>query len=216
LESLSCEEVDKPKLWHSRGYLPHFDAPGMIQHVTFHLGDSLPREAITRMQCELDSMPDEQQAIQRRRRIQVLLDSGMGSCVLLHGKCAKIVEDALLFGDDERYRLLAWAIMPNHVHVLIEQAKGWSLSKVVQSWKRHAARQIHLLGLPSCARQGSDPLWQRDYWDRFIRDEGHFLTTKKYIEDNPVMAGLCTVAAGWRWGSARLGGGPSTTRQLLK
>ncbi|MEN8178888.1 MAG: hypothetical protein ABFS39_09725 [Pseudomonadota bacterium] len=48
---------------------------------------------------------------------------------------AWIVEDSLLFGDGERYRLLAWVVMPNHVHVLIEQFNGWPLGKPVQSWK---------------------------------------------------------------------------------
>jgi hypothetical protein len=46
-------------------------------------------------------------------------------------------------------------------------------------------------------------LWQRDYWDRFIRNDRHFDTAKKYIEDNPVMAGLAATPEAWPWGSAR-------------
>jgi hypothetical protein len=60
------------------------------------------------------------------------------------------------------------------------------------------------------------PLWQRDYWDRFIRNEGHFLTAKRYIEQNPVEAGLADSAEQWEWGSARFQGMPdvpSTTRR---
>lgn len=199
--------------WYSHGYLPHFDAPGLIQHITFHLADSLPHAAIDRLWHEVESLPKERQSVERRKRIQVLLDSGLGSCVLQDADCARIIESSLLFGDDRRYRLLAWVVMPNHVHVLIEQHDTWPLAKVVQSWKRHTSRKIHNLttipgwpsGSPSCTRPDSNPLWQRDYWDRFIRNEKHLLTTIRYIENNPVAAGLCDTPEEWEWSSASSG-----------
>lgn len=43
--------------WYSRGYLPHVDGVGLIQHITFHLADSLPREAIARMQQDWLAIP---------------------------------------------------------------------------------------------------------------------------------------------------------------
>lgn len=219
----------------SQGYfrkpLPHIDVPGLIQHITFHLADSLPRSAIERMEQELASLPEAKREIAHRQRIQELLDSGLGSCVLGEPVCAEIVQDSLLFGDGDRYHLFAWVVMPNHVHVLIEQIPGWPMWKVVQSWKRHTSRQIHRLGLPSlvpgsssCTRpaQPARPdtdcnsviptnadyksarpaLWQRDYWDRFIRNDRHFLIAKRYIEENPVVAGLATSPEAWSWGSA--------------
>ena len=199
--------------WQSRGYVPHFDGVDMIQHITFHLEDSLPQEAIARMQRELDVLPEEQRPKEQRQRIQNLLDAGRGSCILRRDECAGIVQDSLLFGDGTRYRLLAWVIMPNHVHVLIQQ-NGFPLAKIVQSWKRHTSREIHRLGSPSCTRlvvnssrvQLGDTreirgLWQREYWDRYIRDERHFLTTKSYIEQNPVKAGLVKDVRDWLWGN---------------
>ncbi len=210
------------KDWYSRGYLPHFDVCGLIQHITFHLADSLPDEAIKRMHSALDALPEISRPVEKRKRIQGLLDAGMGSCLLAQPDCARIVEDTLLFGDAERYRLLCWSIMPNHTHVLIEQQPGWPLGKVVQSWKRHTSRQIHRLGFalgsPSCTRHAmynlalpdletpekASALWQRDYWDRFIRNEQHLLTARHYIEQNPVQAGLVENASQWHWGSARL------------
>jgi putative transposase len=194
--------------WYSRGYLPHFDGVDMIQHVTFHLADSLPAEAVERMSRELDALPEEQRSRERRQRIQDLLDAGIGSCLLRNHASAGIVQDSLLFGDGNRYRLLAWVIMPNHVHVMIQQI-GWPLAKIVQSWKRHTSREIHrLLGVPSCTRpdKGAEHtpaipgLWQREYWDRYIRDERHFLAAKSYIEQNPVRAGLVADSTDWRWG----------------
>lgn len=211
-----------------RKRLPHFDVPGLIQHITFHLADSLPSSAIARMQQELAAIPEAKREVARRQRIQELLDSGLGSCVLGEAASAQIVQDSLLFGDGDRYHLLAWVVMPNHVHVLIEQIPGWPLAKVVQSWKRHTSRQIHrlTLGSPSCTRLDADcksaipaevpsctrpdadcksaipALWQRDYWDRFIRNDRHFQIAKHYIENNPVAAGLATSPEAWPWSSA--------------
>ncbi|VFN07079.1 MAG: type I restriction enzyme, R subunit/putative DNA methylase [Candidatus Kentron sp. G] len=191
---------DEVKGWYSRGYLPHFDAPGLIQHITFHLADSLPRDAVERMQYEIGQIQEKARISARRKRIQELLDSGLGSCVLRDTDCARIVQDSLLFGDGSRYRLLAWVIMPNHVHVLLEQFPGWPLSKVVQSWKRHTSREIRLLSESSGrARRPSTPLWQRDYWDRFIRNERHYSAARAYIENNPIIAGLTSVPYLWPW-----------------
>jgi len=198
--------------WYSRGYLPHFDAAGLVQHLTFHLADSLPWTAIERMQAQIASLPVEHQSVERRKRIQDLLDSGLGTCILRHDDCARVVEDSLVFGDGTRYRLLCWSIMPNHVHVLIQQMAEWPLAKVVQSWKRHTSRELHRIG-GMCHLGGlPNPLWQRDYWDRFIRDERHFNVAKSYVEDNPVKAGLVTAPELWGWGSARFVL-PSATRR---
>ena len=51
-------------------------------------------------------------------------------------------------------------------------------------------------------QRGSPAFWQRDYWDRFIRDERHFDATKMYIESNPVAAGLVNNPVDWPWSSA--------------
>jgi putative transposase len=97
-----------PKGWYSRGYLPHLDAPGLLQSVTLHLGDSLPPRGpgspLRRNQ------PDDPQ---RLRRIAALLDAGHGACWLRRPDIARLVEDALLYFDGARYRRLCWVIMPN-------------------------------------------------------------------------------------------------------
>ncbi len=43
----------KQGTWYSRGYIPHRDEPGLIQGITFHLGDSLPQSVLSRLQEEL-------------------------------------------------------------------------------------------------------------------------------------------------------------------
>jgi REP element-mobilizing transposase RayT len=72
--------------------------------------------------------------------------------------------------DGQRYRLLAWVVMPNHVHVLIETMTGHTLAAVLHSWKSYTAKEANrLLG-----RTGD--FWQPEYFDRFIRDDRHFLS----------------------------------------
>jgi REP element-mobilizing transposase RayT len=70
------------------------------------------------------------------------MDAGHGSCILREPAIAQIVQDALLFFDAERYRVFAWTVMPNHVHVLFQPCNGWSVAKIVASWKKFTARSI--------------------------------------------------------------------------
>jgi putative transposase len=175
------------KGWHSRGYLPHFDSEDTIQFVTYRLADSLPKEALARIRfaAQPESLRDE------------MLDCGWGACWLGRPDIAELVENAFLAFDGSRYRLHAWTIMPNHVHVLISGVAGVTLGSIVSSWKRFTAREANR----QLGRNGA--FWQDDYWDRFIRNEEHFFATIDYIDQNPVKAGLADQPRLWSWGSAR-------------
>jgi REP element-mobilizing transposase RayT len=176
------------KGWYSRGYLPHFDSAETIQFVTFRLADSLPK-AVAEV---LAKLPNSLAETDHR------LDGGLGSCWLKEPSVAQVVEEAILHFDGRCYRLLAWCIMPNHVHVVVEPIEGNHIGGIVHSWKSFSADQANrLLG-----RSGS--FWHRDYFDRFIRDEGHLTRTIEYVENNPVKAGLVTTIAEWRWSSGRM------------
>jgi REP element-mobilizing transposase RayT len=184
------------KGWHSRGYLPHFDAGNIIQFVTFRLHDSVPAAVIDQWKQELhwssETSPDSKEAVLLRKKIAEFEDSGKGACYLRDERIAKLVQDALECFDGERYRLIAWCIMPNHVHVLTE-VKRHSLSDIVHSWKSFTAHKSNkLLG-----RTGK--FWMPDYFDRFIRNQQHFASTVEYIRQNPVKAGLVDAPEKWPW-----------------
>ena len=109
-----------------------------------------------------------------------MLDSGLGSCVLRDVNNAKVVADALLFFDKNRYHMGDFIIMPNHVHLLVKPCEGWTLSHLLQSWKRHTSREINL-------RIGhSGKLWQPESYDHVIRNEQQLLRIQKYIKENPI------------------------------
>ena len=165
--------------WHERGYLPHFDRGDVVQAITYRLGDSLPGHV------EVD-----------RRRFQSLLDGGRGSCILRRPDIAREIVDAWLHFDAIRYRLHAWVVMPNHVHVVATIYRGYPLSRVVHSWKSFTAHRIRTL----TGQTGR--IWHPDYWDRFIRDDQHFLNAVDYVEQNPVFAGLAVNPEDWPFSSA--------------
>jgi len=56
--------------WYSRGYLPHRDAVGLTQSITFRLADSLPGERLKQWEQELASLPENRRLVERARRIQ--------------------------------------------------------------------------------------------------------------------------------------------------
>ena len=174
--------------WRSRGYLPHFDSPEIVQHIVFRLADARPPPVM----AETRSLPPSK----RNARILEALWRGHGARLLSNPVLAEIVQDAVLHFDGQRYRLLAWCIMPTHVHVLVEQMEGHTLSAVVRSWKSFAAKAANeVLG-----RSGS--FWASEYYDRFMRNEAHLETSRAYIVNNPVIAGLCKLPEDWRYSSA--------------
>jgi putative transposase len=149
------------KGWHSRGYLPHFDSAETIQFVTFRLADSLPRAVAESLARSPDNLAETDRS----------LDGGLGACWLREPAIAQMIQDAILHFDGQRYRLLAWCIMPNHVHVVVEPTEGNRLGAIVHTWKSFSAAQANR----TLGRRG--PFWHRDYFDRFIRDEGHLART---------------------------------------
>jgi REP-associated tyrosine transposase len=187
---------ESPQGWHSRDYLPHFDQPGLIQSITFRLADALPAEKLKHWELELAHETDLVRDLEKKRRVEAWIDAGHGECWLREDGMAQIVEDALLHFDGTRYRLLVWTVMPNHVHALIETMEDWALGSILHSWKTWTARKIN------AQLQRAGAVWQREYHDRYVRDGEHLANVTKYIEQNPVKAGLCAEAKAWRWGSA--------------
>lgn len=104
----------------------------------------------------------------------------------------------MLHGHGFEYELLAWCVMPNHVHVLVHMREGHALGDSVRAWKSVSARHFVKAGLAASATG----VWQRDYWDRYIRDESHLSDCVAYIHANPVKAGWVKTADAWPWSSA--------------
>lgn len=185
-----------PEEWR-KGNLPHRDKKNLVQFITFRLADSLPKEVLSEIEQNIKRLPEEEYKIEKRKLAEKYLNKGLGSCALQHQEMAQTMMEALQHHDGDKYELLAWSIMPNHVHVLIKTMD--SLSKIIQSWKSFTGKwalknnKRYNLGIAPKA----DKFWMAEYWDRFIRDENHFNSTINYILNNPKKANLSeeTIAA---------------------
>ena len=179
----------------SENRLPHWQQRGAVYFVTFRLADSIPSHLLRDWSRERDTWiglhPQPWAATTEREyhtrfsgRIEELLDSGYGSCVLGRSACAAVVDRALGHFEGQRISRISSIVMPNHVHVLFVQNAESSLQKILQSWKSYSARMIN----PMVGNEM--PLWQRDYFDRLVRDSRHFANCVRYIRRNPAKANL--------------------------
>jgi REP element-mobilizing transposase RayT len=160
------------------------------------LGDALPQTVLDEWRIELEREGGPEIDSLFRRRVEMYLDQGYGECHLKDHRVAKMVQDSLLFHDPDLYRLSAWVVMPNHLHLLATPAEDVELSVILHSLKSYTSHEANkILG-----RTGR--FWQRESYDRFIRNHEHFMNVVKYIENNPVKAGLCQKPSDWPFSSA--------------
>jgi putative transposase len=137
------------------------------------------------------------------------------------------VQENLWHHDGVKYRLLAWVIMPNHVHALVEI---WSvpLGEILKSWKSYTSKEALKI-----LRGGDGPspsfnskahgdklspprtFWEEDYFDRYRRDEDHYRRVVRYIESNPAKTGLVKSPEEWAWSSAHFRGEPGPVVPVL-
>ena len=135
-------------------------------------------------------------AREQRRKLEEYLDRSHGECFLRDPRIATLMENAMRFHHGQRFQLLAWVVMPNHVHALFT-VLDTPLSKIMQNWKSISA----VAGNKLLSRSGD--FWQLDYWDTFMRDAEQTRKAICYIENNPVKAKLCRAPEEWPFSSAR-------------
>src|SRR5205823_417838 len=99
------------------------------------------------------------------------------------------VANALQHFDEERYRLLAWVVMPNHAHTVLQPLAGFALEDLMHSIKSWTAKEANkLLG-----RSGE--FWQAETYDHLVRDEDDLRHQVDYVWSNSDRAEL----ENWRW-----------------
>jgi len=184
-------------------YLPHWSKQGATYAVTFRLADAVPSEVSESWRLERRHLVERAQQQGRSlthierielhrlhsEKIESFLDAGHGECILRDPQLAEILQNALKHFDGEHYELVAWAVMPNHVHAIVRPLAGHELPKIIHSWKSFTSKQINR----RLDRQGS--LWMDEYYDHLIRDEEDFRNQIDYVLANPEKAGL----QDWPW-----------------
>ena len=194
--------------------LPHIQPEGATFFVTSRLAGSLPIDIVEKLHRERDLIDAElakivdkyeraEKAYLASRRLFSKWDKAMdasdtGIKYLANAQIAQLVADSLHFRDGVVYELIAFCIMPNHIHIVftpLEESKGkyFSLSKIMHSLKRHTARQANLI----LERNGA--FWQHENYDHYARDEAELERIIKYVLYNPVKAGLMKEQNDWKW-----------------
>jgi putative transposase len=95
-------------------------------------------------------------------------------------------------------RLLCWVVMPNHWHLVLWPKEDNDLS-IFMAWSTGThSRRWHLSNHSS----GTGTLYQGRFKAIPVKDDGHFLTVCRYVEQNPVRARLVARPEDWEWSSA--------------
>ena len=165
--------------------LPHWYAIGQPLFVTFRLHGSLP----TGREFPKESTTSGAAFLSMDR----LLDSArVGPTYLVMPCIAQAVTDSIHYCGKADFKLHAWVVMPNHVHMLITARSD--ISKFMRRLKGYSARQANRL----LSRTG-EPFWQEESYDRLVRTPEEFKNIEAYILSNPVKAGLARSAQEYRW-----------------
>src|ERR1700731_3752942 len=106
-----------------------------------------------------------------------------------------------------RLQVYGYAVMPEHVHLLLSEPKRDTLADALKSLKQGVSRRLlPKMGgplKPSFGLSGERHFWQKRYYDFNIRDYPQFMEKLRYIHRNPVKAGLCERPEDWQWSSFR-------------
>ncbi len=170
--------------------LPHFDVVGDPVFVTFRLHGSLPFNRAFSIDC----LANNGKAFAAMDKLLDRLEGG--PLYLRMPNIARLVVDALLRGDRQlgHYKLHAYVVMPNHVHMLATGAVAaarW-LGPLKGGTAHEANRVLGRMG---------QPFWQHESYDHHVR-HGEFERIRRYIEWNPVRAGLAVAPEEFPWSSA--------------
>jgi REP element-mobilizing transposase RayT len=220
-----------------RRKLRHFHPPGAIFFVTLRFAGSIPKAVLAQWKAEKKWLDGEFMRIAKevantggstalnhearliafhkrwfKRFEEILHASVHGPTWLKDSRIAKIVANALELRNGGVYRLDAYCIMSNHVHVVLKpllderslnikkgverpcyESEKAPLSVIMHSLKSYTAQAANkVLG-----RTGS--FWETESYDHFIRDEQEYRRVVAYVLNNPVKAGLVERWDEWRW-----------------
>ncbi len=213
--------VEKSSLGYRSSYrrhLPHYQPEEAILFVTFRLANSLPREKIYSLTEEREywkkvledpsiSPSRRQEALEVLQRMFEKWDDALdaakyGPQWLRNPEIANLVADSIHYRDGRLYDIYTFCVMPNHVHLVFRplkrnDGKPYSLPFILKGLKGYTGRKANDI----LERKGA--FWQRESYDRVVRDEEALLRTIEYVLNNPVKAGLVRRWEDWPWSYLR-------------
>jgi putative transposase len=183
---------------YSERHLPHWIPDRVPVFVTWRLAGTLPRPAPAVLYA--DDSPGRRFLAHDR----ALDRATSGPDWLKDPRVARMIVEALEYGESKRqsYELRAYVVMPNHVHVIWEPKSPMpGILKWLKGTTAHRAKTILKLDAKF--------FWQEESYDHWIRSDVELQRIIRYVESNPVSAGLARSIEDWPWSSARQTARPS-------
>ncbi|MFK8161687.1 MAG: transposase [Lewinella sp.] len=192
---------------------PHFQHIGATFSITISVHDAVPMQLLERVikrrkivlaEIDRNGLPDKslrKEIIHDKfyRYLDKLLHTRRNQeHPLAEPNAVQKVVDRIWQLSEQYYEVIAYSIMSNHVHLQLDFSKqcpddwdGYSvipeyrnLAQVIGFIKGGSAFDVN----KSTGRKGK--LWSKGYYDRYIRDQRHFMNEFYYILGNPEKAGL--------------------------
>lgn len=194
-----------------RRSLPHWHPRDTSIFLTWRLYGSLPQNLINRLRATRQELLEkkkgiatgwtiDQSLIEYKRlfaRVDAVLDRAEdGPLWLRQEDVAALVQQTLLESYATFYRLWSFVIMPNHLHLFLKPKPEFTIASITKRLKGRTAREVNRL------QRTGKPFWQDESFDHWCRDQAEFSRIVRYIENNPVKAGLAKRPDEWPWSSA--------------
>lgn len=213
----------------TRRSLPHWFVPNAAHFVTYRLYASIPQSILEQLRERKETFLKSRRQkeftdLQHRERVHkqlfALYDRFLDQeriADLVDPRVAEIVRSNLYHHNGSKYHLIAYCVMPTHVHVILqpievagiisaepcvaalmvgEQRDEHSpLARIMHSLKSYTAHEANSI----LNRAGT--FWQAESYDHWVRDEDELERIVHYIRGNPVKAGLVQRPERWRWSS---------------
>ncbi|WP_020403404.1 transposase [Gracilimonas tropica] len=192
-----------------RRNLPHWQPAGADYFITLRLAGSIPKKVVQKLNKEkeklLSSENNEKVRLKINRQIfkkyEAILDKAeSGLTWLIKPQINRIVKESLHFRDGRGYKLYAYSIMSNHVHIvfqhisdrIIQRKDDYLVTNILASFKKYTGRLCN----KKLNRTGS-PFWQAESYDHVIRDSDELIRVIYYTLENPVKANLIDKWRDW-------------------
>jgi REP element-mobilizing transposase RayT len=206
-----------------RRRLPHLDLTGAVYFVTSCLHSSIPAQGLLEVRCLRRKLasgrPPAGMTMNEWRvarwnqmflRAEHWLDQEPVVRHFADARLAETVVASMYHFAGVRYDLLAFVVMPSHLHWVFQPRADWVDSLGVSAGKRPPRERImHTIKTRTgwecnklLERQGA--FWQDESYDHCVRDEEELGRIIRYVEENPIRAGLVSVPEDWPFSSARV------------
>lgn len=199
--------MPETKIFYNRN-LPHWHPPGRAIFLTWRLYGSLPQNIINQLRLlrrdlslrlsKTDSTSKVSEYKKLFAKADAILDKAeTGPLWLRNQSIADAVQDTLLHKCAHLYVLWSYVVMANHLHVFLKPKTGVTVASITKQLKGSTARVANRL-----LNRTGQPFWQDESFDHWSRDSAEFSRIVRYIENNPVKAGLVDAPENWKWSSA--------------